>query len=38
MSYAMLYQSAKRVRENDEKLMRQALNEHDSKIENNPKG
>lgn len=33
MSYAMLYQSVKRVRENDEKLMRQVLNEHDSKIE-----
>lgn len=33
MSYAMLYQNAKKVRENDEILMRQALNEHDSKIE-----
>lgn len=33
MSYAMLYQNAKRVRENDEKLMRKALNEHDSKVE-----
>lgn len=33
MSYTMLYQNAKRARENDEKLMYQALNEHDSKIE-----
>ncbi|MDY4838224.1 MAG: hypothetical protein SO160_01560 [Lachnospiraceae bacterium] len=33
MSYAMLYQNAKRVRENDEKLMRQALKEHVSKVE-----
>lgn len=33
MSYAMLYQSAKGVREDDEELMSQALDEYDSKIE-----
>lgn len=33
MSYAMLYQSAKRIREIDEEMMRQAMDEVEAEIE-----